>query len=120
MTTILVPDLDSLKILNEREADHLKVVMAWEKASGRVFIFLTDEKPDTPYTTSFEVDPERAVEAFYHPWTFVGQLPGRDLDGTVTLTCVCADGGSCGCEGPCRCDCGGCFRASRPRTDINP
>lgn len=54
--------------LAHRHQDGLEVTLLWDTRSNKVSIELIDDRCDTAF--AFVVDPESALEAFYHPFAY--------------------------------------------------
>jgi hypothetical protein len=62
--------IEQLCELDRRSGNGVDVVLVWEPATNRVFVGLLDQRTGSEF--AIEVDPANALDAFYHPFAYVG------------------------------------------------
>jgi hypothetical protein len=60
-----------IRELDQRSSDGVEVTLLWDSAADRVFIAVEDKRRETSF--QLEVDPADALDAFHHPYAYVGR-----------------------------------------------
>ena len=63
---------DSHEELMVREGDGVRVSLIWERASSQVLVAVHDSGTDASF--QFEVDGDKALDAFHHPYAYAASL----------------------------------------------
>jgi hypothetical protein len=61
--------------LNHRYSGGIEIVMLWNERDNRVVIEISDPAQDS--VASFDVSPEKASDAFQHPYAYLTAHPGN-------------------------------------------
>ena len=62
--------IEQLCELDRRSNNGVNVMLVWEPTTNRVFVGVIDERTGTEF--AIEVDPAKALDAFYHPFAYEG------------------------------------------------
>ena len=80
MRTAASTDL-SRRELAERVTGNLEVTLYWSPRDDRITVEVY--QPSTEETIAFRVAPDRALDAFYHPFAHLADQPEDEIDMAV-------------------------------------
>ncbi|HXH97331.1 MAG TPA: hypothetical protein VNH40_08995 [Gaiellaceae bacterium] len=67
---VVEPPIEQLCELDRRSNNGVDVMLVWEPATNRIFVGVIDQRTGNEF--AMEVDPAKALDAFYHPFAYEG------------------------------------------------